>query len=330
MPDYKIKDQDIVVSIIVCSNNRKEDLLRCFDSIKILKYPYLEIIWIDNGSIDGSFEAVKKKFPYVKIIKNSKNLGTDYSRNQGIKIAKGKYVWFLDSDTIILSKDCLKNMLVFFKKNKKTGSLGGQIIKENGESKYWIMGENKDMKISINTKKILQYSVHYLATCNCIIKKELLEKIGGFDINYFYYCEDLDLGLKIKNLGFYNIFRSDCCVLHNFSQKQRIGDYYLFYRNMMRCLIINRTKFYLFFYPFTQLYRIYYDFKKFRKEKKDINSIKTVKYSEKNRYKGKIGTIKLGIKIISSLAKAYVWNIVHLQETIYIKNKKPNFLELVK
>ncbi|MFC1682532.1 glycosyltransferase family 2 protein [Nanoarchaeota archaeon] len=236
-----MESKKIVVSVVICTYNRKNDLIKCLDSIYTLNYINLEIILIDNNSTDNTYEEIKEKYPKLNIIKNSKNMGASYARNQGINKAQGKYIWFLDDDAIILNKDCLKNMLAFLEKNENTGALGGQIIRENNELIYWVMGEKKDKKIPVKGSEDFQFNVHYLPTCNCIMKRDLLLKLGGFDTEYFYLCEDLDIGLKIKNLKLNNIFKSDCCALHNFSQSQRVSNYFLLYKNLLRCLLINKS-----------------------------------------------------------------------------------------
>ena len=320
---------EIKVSVIICSYNRINDLLECLKSIDSLEYPFLEIILVDNGSTDGTLELIKKEHPLIKTIKNSKNMGTSYARNQAINIAQGEYLWFLDSDSIIINKKCLDNMLTFFENNKDIGSVGGQIIKENYKLTYWIMGELKDKKYQKREAEIFEYSVHYLPTCNCMMKKSLMLILGGFDTNYFYYCEDLDVGLKIRKLGLKNVFKSDCCVLHSFSQNARFGDYYLMYRNLLRCLIMNKTFYYIIYFPFTQSCRIFLDFIKFKKEGGNIKNIKTIKDSEKNRnYSNRGGILKLALKIISASSRAYLWNVFHLFETIRARNTKPEFLEI--
>ena len=91
------------LSVIIVNWNTKKLLEDCLGSIfKFTKDVGFEIIIVDNGSEDGSQSMLKKKFPQVKLIPNKDNLGFAKANNQGIKIAKGKYVLLLNSDTYLL------------------------------------------------------------------------------------------------------------------------------------------------------------------------------------------------------------------------------------
>ena len=91
------------VSIIVVAWNVRELLGNCLRSVyeqtKGIEY---EVIYVDNGSVDGSVEMVRKEFPQTRIIENQDNKGFIRANNQGIEIATGRYVLLLNSDTIVL------------------------------------------------------------------------------------------------------------------------------------------------------------------------------------------------------------------------------------
>src|SRR3989338_9627627 len=90
------------LSVIIVNWNTKKLLEDCLKSIfKYTKGVSFEIIVVDNGSRDGSPKMVKNKFPQVKLIPNKENLGFTKANNQGIKIAKGKYILLLNSDTYL-------------------------------------------------------------------------------------------------------------------------------------------------------------------------------------------------------------------------------------
>ena len=92
------------VSIIIVNYNTKDLIKNCIDSIyeqtKDIKF---EIIVSDNGSVDGSIEMIKSEFPNVILIENNANLGFGTANNRGLKIAKGKYIFYLNSDTVLLN-----------------------------------------------------------------------------------------------------------------------------------------------------------------------------------------------------------------------------------
>ena len=92
------------VSIIIVSYNTKSLIKNCINSIyKYTKDISFEIIVSDNGSIDGSVEMIKRDFPSVILIENNENLGFGAANNKGLALAKGKYILYLNSDTILLN-----------------------------------------------------------------------------------------------------------------------------------------------------------------------------------------------------------------------------------
>lgn len=319
------------VSLIICTRNRKTELLACLESLQGLDRTGidLETIVVDNASADGTYAAVQARYPGVGCIRNAVNHGTARSRNQAVRIARGAYVWFLDSDTRVLHPAVLRNMLNYLDRHPDAGSVGGQMIDDGAGLQYWIMGEATDEKIPVTAPGIVERTPHYLPTCNCLMKKDLLVKLGGFDEFYFYYCEDLDLQLRIRRFGLRNVFRGDCCVWHCFVQNQRHGTYYLFYRNLLRCLISNRSVAAVLCFPFTQLQRIRHDYQAFRASGGDMTHIKTLNDSAKQRYTGRWGGGRLALRILLSLAGAWLWNVGMLPITLYRKYYPCRYLDPV-
>ena len=121
------------VSIVIVNWNGLEFLNACLNSLNNLNYPKskLEIILVDNNSIDGSVKFVKENFPQVRTIKLE---GNNYckSNNVGIKAAKGKYVALLNNDTIV-DKNWLIELVKVIEKDKKIGGVGGKILFMDGK-----------------------------------------------------------------------------------------------------------------------------------------------------------------------------------------------------
>lgn len=123
------------VSIIIVNYNTCELTRNCLKSVfEQTKNIDFEVIVSDNGSKDGSIEMIKTNFPQVILIENNANLGFGAANNRGLKIAKGKYVLYLNSDTILLN-NAVKCFFDYWEKspNKdKIGALGGNLIDEEG------------------------------------------------------------------------------------------------------------------------------------------------------------------------------------------------------
>ena len=124
------------VSVIIVSYNTLELTRNCLRSLfKETKEIEYEVIVSDNGSIDGSVEMIKSEFPTVILIENNTNLGFGAANNRALKIAKGKYIFYLNSDTVILNNA----VQIFFNywensdENHNIGALGANLINENGD-----------------------------------------------------------------------------------------------------------------------------------------------------------------------------------------------------
>ena len=120
------------LSIIIVNYNTKDMTKACLDSIrKWSEGVVLEIIVVDNGSSDGSTELLKK-YPDIRLILNTKNLGFAKANNKGIKIAKGKYILLLNSDTEI-REGSIGAMLRFMDGHLKAGAASCRLELANGK-----------------------------------------------------------------------------------------------------------------------------------------------------------------------------------------------------
>lgn len=118
-----------LISVIIPTWNRKSYLIQALKSIYSQNYKNFEVIVIDNGSNDGTADLVEEQFPDVKLIKNNKNLGASFAKNQGILKSKGTYTLFCDSDIEFTHKECIKKMVQILEENKNIGAIGGEAYK---------------------------------------------------------------------------------------------------------------------------------------------------------------------------------------------------------
>lgn len=207
------------VSIIIVNYNTKELTRNCLKSVfEQTSGISFEVIVSDNGSKDGSIEMIKSDFPQVVLIENNANLGFGAANNRGLKIAKGKYVFYLNSDTVLLNNavkfffDYWENSL----EKDRIGALGCNLIEKNGETSvselpfpfpkksarallFCIVKSmvSKDIwhkfkKCNINTKN--NRSVEAIIGADLFLKNDNNAK---FNELFFLYCEEVELQYRL-------------------------------------------------------------------------------------------------------------------------------------
>lgn len=240
------------VSIILVNYKTKNLTLNSIKSIieKTHDIDY-EIIVVDNNSQDDSVEAIELEFPNVNLIRNATNSGFGSANNLAIKQAKGKYVFCLNTDTLLLN-NAVKFMFDFMEKeeNSDVGSCGGNLYHQdmtpaathfnfpnawNCSSIFWISKQLfKSYYKPKEIKKITE--VDFVTGADLFIRKSILDKIGLFDEKIFMYYEDVDLCKRILDAGYKNILIPEAKIIHlegkssnNFlekTQKSIKGKYY--------------------------------------------------------------------------------------------------------
>lgn len=233
------------LSVIIVNYNVKLFLEQCLCSVqKAILGMEAEIIVVDNNSVDNSIEYLTPKFPAVNFIANKENTGFAKACNQGLEQAKGSYILFLNPDTIV-PEDCFTKCISFFEANKEVGAIGikmldgsGNFLKESkrsfpspSTSLYKLFGLAKLFPRSkIFSKYHLGYlkedennEVDVLAGAFMMIKKEVLDIVGGFDETFFMYGEDVDLSYRIQKAGYKNYYFADSSIIHFKGESTRKG-----------------------------------------------------------------------------------------------------------
>lgn len=224
------------LSIVIISFNTKDLLRNCLESISRNKGKLkLEIIVVDNRSLDKSPQMIEERFPQVKLIKNKKNLGFSRANNLGIQKSKGKYILLLNSDTIILPKT-LATMVNFMDKNPQVGVSTCRVELLAGEIDpachrgfptpwraltYFLGLERVFPKVGLfSGYHLLNFSfdtVHEIDSpsgCFYLVRKKAVEEVGGLDEKFFMYGEDLDWSYRFKEKGWKVIYYPFVKILH--------------------------------------------------------------------------------------------------------------------
>ena len=217
-----------MISVIIVNYNTKNLLKLCLHSIQVdtpeLDY---ELIVIDNDSKDDSVKMLEKDFPEVKLIKNTINAGFAKAVNQGLKIAQGDYILLANSDIIVHNGALRKMQKVVV--NNKVDILGACMIYPNGKLQATV-GRFPSRSTEFFTKtrlyKIFNYGryfkpkfkkltyIDWVSAGFMMIKKPVVEKLKGFDENFFMYLEDIDFCKRATQAGFKVAVSPDIDVIH--------------------------------------------------------------------------------------------------------------------
>jgi GT2 family glycosyltransferase len=226
---------NIELSIIILNWNTQEDTKRCIDSIlESRPKKSIEIILVDNASSDGSRETLPKQFPVCQYIQNSKNIGFGAGNNRGIPAARGKYVFFLNSDTIV-TKESLEKLLEFADHNPDAGIIGPKLLNKDGTLQYSCRNfPNLGVGFFRNTPlgRLFPHNrytqdyllsdwdhqsvreVDWVSGAALLIRREALDKLKGFDEDFYMYCEDVDLCYRAREAGWKTVYFPDSIIYH--------------------------------------------------------------------------------------------------------------------
>ena len=238
------------ISIIILNWNGLKDTLECLESVKKIDYPDFEVIVVDNGSTDGSAQFIRQRFPDVRFIQNSENLGYAEGNNVGIRYALGhgaEFVLVLNNDTIVD-----KNILLAFVKGAAdypdAGVFGAKIYNFDDPNRIWHAGGILDQKtaemyqngfgvLDDGTFYITAVEIDYACGCSLFFRREVAEKIGLFDPDFFLYYEDTDLCFRARRAGFKVMYIPAAKLWHKVSASFRPtpspSSYYYLTRNRL-------------------------------------------------------------------------------------------------
>ncbi|WP_313097092.1 glycosyltransferase family 2 protein [Empedobacter sp.] len=221
------------VSVIIVNYNTTQLVFECIETIyELTKNVIFEIIVVDNNSPDRSIERLNDVFPDVKLILNDKNSGFGAANNLGNKYATGKYLFFLNSDTLLIS-NAIFDFFQFMEKTPDAGVCGGNLLTKelkptisferfkpnifNSIDKLFfkifqriIYGKNRRFLYSEIPKVIKGYIIG----ADFFVRKDVFEGVEGFDENFFMYYEEVDLTHRIEKLEYKSYVLSNVRIVH--------------------------------------------------------------------------------------------------------------------
>jgi N-acetylglucosaminyl-diphospho-decaprenol L-rhamnosyltransferase len=220
--------------VIICWNDRKviDDCLHSiFEETHDIDF---EVIVSDNDSSDGSVELMRNKYPYVRVVQNHENLGFAKGNNAGISETSGQYVLILNPDTLIQDR-ALEKLVTFADRHPNAGGFGCRVLNRDGSyqgparpfptifrdslAALYLrpLAHLSDRFISdtyTGWKGDSERLVDWQSGCCVMFRANLLKQLGGFDSQFFYHFEEVDLCRRVWNANYPIIYTPEPVITH--------------------------------------------------------------------------------------------------------------------
>ena len=246
------------LSILIVNYNTAALLRQCLRSIYKagISFPF-EVIVVDNASTDGSPQTVRDEFPQVRLIENEENVGFSVANNAAMDCAYGRYVLLLNSDTIVVP-GTLATMVEYLETNRDVGIAGCRLMRPGGEMDLACRRSFPTPIVSLcrflrlnrlfpKHKLFGRYNLTYLdeegtydvdsiVGAFMLVRRSVIEEVGGLDEDYFMYGEDIDWCYRIQKAGHRVAYVGSCVTYHYkgaSSRKESFRMNYHFHRAMI-------------------------------------------------------------------------------------------------
>jgi len=227
------------LSIIIVNWNTRELLIQCLKSLRqTLQRLKVEVFVVDNGSADGSKEAVRAEFAEVIVIDNLLNLGFARANNQAMRLSKGQYILLLNPDTQV-KEGAVETLKAFMDHHPEAGVVGAQLLNSDG-SKQNSIANYPSLATELLNKSLLRrffpdrfpgkerayfepIEVDSVIGACMMVKRKAIEQVGLFDEDYFLFLEETDWCYRFKRAG-WKIYHHPQAEIYHFQGKSAEKD----------------------------------------------------------------------------------------------------------
>lgn len=228
-------DTKPTLSICIVGWNVAGDLRGCLHSLYEREQGIdYEVIVVDNGSRDGTLEMLRREFPQVLRVENRENRGFGTANNQGIRLARGGYVLFLNPDTLV-HPGALAKMVAFLRDRPGVGVVGPKLLSADGSlqpaarrfpgwgvffHQHTPLKHLRLFKGANDRYKMKDFcwtetaEVEVVSGAALLIRREALGRVQGFDEGYFMFFEEIDLCRRVKESGYQVFFLPEAVITH--------------------------------------------------------------------------------------------------------------------
>lgn len=237
------------LSIIIVNYNVKNFLRLVLQAVFASRGDFsMEVIVVDNDSVDDSMTMVRTEFPQVICLENDKNWGFAHACNQGIAVSSGRYLLFLNPDNVV-APDTLQTMLQLMEHHPDIGAAGCRMNAPDGTFIYTSRRGLPDPLASFakltglarlfpTHPRLGKYNLTYLAPDHSgevealsgaffLVRREVIDQVGGWDEAYFMYGEDLDWSRRIGEAGWRIYYEAGATCTHYYRRSSRRRPIYM-------------------------------------------------------------------------------------------------------
>jgi N-acetylglucosaminyl-diphospho-decaprenol L-rhamnosyltransferase len=215
---------EVKLSVVIVCWNGVELIGQCLHSIfKGTDDLEFEVIISDNGSTDNSVEFVRHAYPQVRVVENGANLGYAKGNNRGIRQCQGQYILLLNSDTVV-HEGALKKLVAFADAHPEAGAFGCHVLNPDGSHQVSARRFPTLWRDWLDALCVPRFSARkghaptWNSGCCLLFRADVLERLGGFDEQFFYSYEDVDLCWRVWNSGSSIVYTSEARITHLGSQ----------------------------------------------------------------------------------------------------------------
>ena len=216
-----------LVSIVTINYNNTQVTLELLLSIKECTYKNLHVIVVDNGSEENPATIISEKFPDVVVVRSDVNLGFSAGNNLGCKHAKGEYIFFVNNDTLF-AENVIEELIKPFSEIEHLAIVSPKmiyyespnIIQYAGSTEInSLTGRNEVVgKGQVDNDRLFKSGLTFFAHgAAMIIKKSILNEIGGFPDIFFLYYEEIDYSYKVRKAGYKIYYNNKAVIYHRVS-----------------------------------------------------------------------------------------------------------------
>jgi GT2 family glycosyltransferase len=240
------KSLNPLVSIIILNYNAGDLLLNCVESVFRTSYDNIEVIVVDNASIDQSQKQCKEKFDKIKLIENKQNLGYCEGNNVGIREASGEFIVILNPDTTV-TPNWISELVSAYKEHgdglyqpKIISLYEENVLQSTGNMLHLFgFGFARDKGVSDSAQRREIEQIGYASGTCLFTSQQVLKKVGLLDSFLFLYHDDLDLGWRAAHLGIKSYYVPFATIYHaeSYSLKWSSKKFFWLERNRRYCVL---------------------------------------------------------------------------------------------